>query len=452
MALPDVEFSSASDPARPLPGAPSSLAPRWRQAALVAILALLTALWHLPVVLGRGSWDSPFYQAQVVPARLAVAELVAQGSAPHWWDGAGLGAPLSTEPAHAAWYPATWLARSGWAVDLWGLLHLAGLALGLVGLTRAELRARGVALSGKAAVSIGALPIVLGVGSGALVAGQLASLTWAVLAIYLAQALARQRASASAALAMALALALAAGFVAGAPALALVAVALVVLEVLALAPSRLRWVALSLAVALALAAAAVLPFALAEPRHAADGELVAASWMRVHSGAAALATLALVTLAVAGRVWRWGGAALGLFALAALGHEGMMPAVGGVSLSPTALEAAASVLLFAAAAVGAARRDRGASAGPRRARSAASSSARRAARRRAGGGVLDARSLGGSGAGDAGAGDAGGGGAGVALGRGRAGAVRAGRARPRGHDAGGRRGVAFAHRAPTDRR
>lgn len=348
-------------------------------AVLVAAVALAgVAATSSPVLRGRASWDDARYQTQLVPPRLAAAHAIAEGRLPHWWDGSGLGVPLSAEPRHAALYPPSWLGPSGWAVDLIGLLHAALLGVALSGLAAAAWRsAHGSSLSSSARLVAAALPAVSGLATAALVGGQLASLAWLAVALGLGSGwgraaepeagspAARGRPFPSRVLARcaALAVALAGVALAGSPGLAPIAVALVALEIAAAstAPRRWGWLALAVALGGLLAAAQLVPWcALASSGDLAGASLTGAGstmagWPARSTSLAVAAPL--VALGLAGRRWRWLISAAILAGAAALagGPDAAPSWLAALALEPASLAAVAALLLLGAALLGSAR-------------------------------------------------------------------------------------------------
>ena len=154
-------------------------APRpWTVLALLLGIVVLAA--HGPVLGGR-SWSDPRYQTEIVPARIAAVEAIADGRLPGWWERAGLGAPLWAEPAHGATYPGWWPAavapaHAPWTLDALAVLHAWWAALG------AALLARRLGADDLGALVAGSLFGSSDVVTGAIVAGGIgavAHLPWA---------------------------------------------------------------------------------------------------------------------------------------------------------------------------------------------------------------------------------------------------------------------------------
>ena len=94
---------------------------------LVAIVLVVYA----PIVLGGKTWDDARYHTEIAPPRIAAADAVLHGDLPTWWDGSALGVPLLAEPRHGAAYPLGWIAATPRALDLFAIVHVLWLALGV---------------------------------------------------------------------------------------------------------------------------------------------------------------------------------------------------------------------------------------------------------------------------------------------------------------------------------
>jgi hypothetical protein len=350
------------------------------RAAALAVLVVLAALVGAaasgaPALLGRASWDDARYQTQLVAPRLAAAHSVADGRLPHWWDGSGLGVPLSAEPVHAALYPPSWLGGSGWAVDLIGLLHGALLGAAVAGMSAAAWRrARATSLPVAAKLAAAVLPAASGLAAVTLVGGQLASLAWLAVALWLAVGWGRRVEleqtspkgagfpSAMVAKSCALASSLAAVVLAGAPGLALIAVALITLEVASFSPRRLPWLALACTLAGLLSAAQLLPWralassgALADPSSMSVGPWLGPSpgpWLGPSLFTLLALAAPLAALALVGRLWRWLLSAAILAGVAAVAGD---HALASLALGPAALASVAALLLLPSSVIGAVR-------------------------------------------------------------------------------------------------
>ncbi len=289
-------------------------------AGLVAVVAALAV--GAPALLGGKSFRDDGYQMQVVPPRAAAAEAIWNGELPLWWDGAGLGVPLLSEPRHAALYPASWIGTGGLAVDLVGVLHLALLGVALSQLVAALWRrhtGRELGVKGRAAAAM--VAAASGAGTASLVAGQLAQLAW--LAVLLASVMSPPRHWA-ARISM-WAGAVAAISLAGAPGVAGLAIVLAALE---LSPGggawerRLGLLALASGLGALIAAAQLVPWQMM----VGSGETAGASsagWGGWPTPAVAIAVaVPMVALAIHGRAGRWLVTALVLLGWAALASSG----------------------------------------------------------------------------------------------------------------------------------
>ncbi|MEO8844532.1 MAG: hypothetical protein ABI591_14105 [Kofleriaceae bacterium] len=98
---------------------------------LALALALAVLATHGRVLVGGKTWDDATYQTDLVPPRLAAAQIVHAGHLPTWWDGAGLGVPLAAEPTHGVASPTMWIATTPFGLDLVLVLHVVWLALGV---------------------------------------------------------------------------------------------------------------------------------------------------------------------------------------------------------------------------------------------------------------------------------------------------------------------------------
>lgn len=111
--------------------------PGWIVAAVVAAIVIVV---EAPILLGGQTWAAPGYQTAVVPSRAAAGAAWADGRAPEWWDGSGLGVPLAAEPAHGAIYPPLALVGLGAdplpVIDALIVLHVLLAAIGLAAWAR----------------------------------------------------------------------------------------------------------------------------------------------------------------------------------------------------------------------------------------------------------------------------------------------------------------------------
>ena len=144
------------------------------------------AVAHLAIVLTGQTWADLHYQAVVVPPRLAVAAQVLHGHLPMWWDSSGLGVPLLAEPSHAALYPLTWLSATPWLCDLVTIAHLVLLAWS------AAMIARRLGADDFGALLAGASLALGGMASSSLLDGNIVSMSWLALSIWLAMEVATQ--------------------------------------------------------------------------------------------------------------------------------------------------------------------------------------------------------------------------------------------------------------------
>jgi hypothetical protein len=225
---------------------------------LVALaLAVAVLVVQVGVIAGGKTWDDARYHTEIAPPRLAAADQVLHGALPAWWDGSGLGVPLSAEPQHGAMYPPLWIARTPHALDLVLILHLAWAALGVAVWAR-----RKSAASDPAALTAGVLVATTGILASAAIRGALpalAHLPWlGVAALALADAMER-RARARAAIAIAVLL----GLVGLAGELAVLVDGLALVLVLAVRRAPIGWLAAAIGGGLAIAAAQWVPATIA---------------------------------------------------------------------------------------------------------------------------------------------------------------------------------------------
>lgn len=129
---------------------------RWAIALAVAG-SVLVAL--APLLFGGETFVARDHLSFSVPSRAVVAEALADGRIPAWWDGVGLGMPFAANPGHGVFYPLTWLGAAlpqPFGVDALLALHLLILGLGVAAWSR-RLGAdeSGAALAGVACVGAG---------------------------------------------------------------------------------------------------------------------------------------------------------------------------------------------------------------------------------------------------------------------------------------------------------
>ncbi len=145
-----------------------------QRSLIVLALVIATLVIHVRVMAGR-TWDDVDYHVRVAPPRLAAAEQIHAGTFPCWWEGSSWGVPLYAEPSHGAADPFSWLAVGARALDLWLVLRVAWLAVGIA------LWARRAGASQLAAFAAGIFAVTTGVITSAALRGALpgiADLPW----------------------------------------------------------------------------------------------------------------------------------------------------------------------------------------------------------------------------------------------------------------------------------
>ncbi len=232
---------------------------------LAGLLAVVVLAAHGPVIVGGRTWSDRARVTEVVPAQLAALDAVDDGRLPGWWDRAGLGAPLWSEPSLGATYPGWWPAavapsHATWLLDVLAVLHVLWAGLGVA------LLARRLGADDLGALFAGAIFAASGVATGAVVTGAIAGVAHLPWAAWAGDAIGRARDRRGWARGAA-ALAAAVGAIALSGRLALAADAALIGVAAALARGRglrrgLAGCAAGLAVAALLAAIALVPAAL----------------------------------------------------------------------------------------------------------------------------------------------------------------------------------------------
>ncbi len=105
-----------------------------RNALLVVggLVAIVFAAYLRPLVVGD-TFALRDHVTLTVPARAHLAESIAGGSVPEWWDGVGLGVSFGANPMHGATYPPAWIVAAlpePFGADLLAILHVLLLGVG----------------------------------------------------------------------------------------------------------------------------------------------------------------------------------------------------------------------------------------------------------------------------------------------------------------------------------
>lgn len=138
---------------------------------LALALALAVLATQARVLIGGKTWDDATYQTDIVPPRLAAAQIVHAGHLPTWWDGVGLGVPLAAEPTHGVASPVMWIATTPFGLDLILVLHVVWLALGVA------LWSRRAGASELGALTAGVLLATTGIVTSSLLRGALPAIS-----------------------------------------------------------------------------------------------------------------------------------------------------------------------------------------------------------------------------------------------------------------------------------
>jgi hypothetical protein len=138
---------------------------------LALALALAVLATQGRVLIGGKTWDDATYQIDIVPPRLAAAQIAHAGHLPTWWDGAGLGVPLAAEPTHGVASPLMWIATTPFWLDFVLVLHAVWLALGVA------LWSRRVGASELGALTAGVLLATTGIVTSSLLRGALPAIS-----------------------------------------------------------------------------------------------------------------------------------------------------------------------------------------------------------------------------------------------------------------------------------
>lgn len=110
-----------------------------RRAVLFVAGALVAVgvVAYAPVLFGGQTFAAGDHLTRTLASKQHLADSIAAGRLPMWWDGVGLGVPFAANPNHSALYPPAWLVGvlpMPWAVDFLLVLHVlfAGIGCALV--------------------------------------------------------------------------------------------------------------------------------------------------------------------------------------------------------------------------------------------------------------------------------------------------------------------------------